>query len=135
MEDFKKILTEAEQGDITVMWETAKFLLKTHSTADYETEALKRLMIYEKGNKIEAMYLLGAIYSNYICEDNGIEKDMEKAVYWYKQAAQFGHKEAMKGLGHFYFKGEGVEQDYEKVFHYFKESKTNFWLGICYAKD
>ena len=135
MEDFKKILTEAEQGDITAMWETAKFLLKNHSTPDYETEALKWLTIYEKGNKIEAMYLLGALYSNYICdEDDEIEKDMERAVYWYKQAAQFGHKEAMKGLGHFYFKGEGVEQDYEKAFHYFKESDTKIWLGICYAR-
>ena len=132
MKDYKKILKKAKNIDRDSMYQVAKHLMKTHSTPDYETEALKRLMIYEKGNKIEAMYLLGAIYSNYICDE--IEKDMEKAVYWYKKAAQFGHKGAMKGLGHFYFKGDGVEQNYEKAFHYFKESNTNFWLGICYAK-
>ena len=135
MEDFKRILKKTKKVDRDSMYQVAVHLIKAHSTPDYEIEALKRLMIYEKGNKIEAMYLLGALYSNYICdEDDEIEKDMERAVYWYKKAAQFGHKEAMKGLGHFYFKGEGVEQDYEKAFHYFKESDTNFWLGICYAR-
>ena len=135
MEDFKRILKKTKKVDRDSMYQVAVHLIKVHSTPDYETEALKRLMIYEKGNKIEAMYLLGTLYSNYICdEDDEIEKDMEKAVYWYKKAAQFGHKEAMKGLGHFYFNGDGVERDYEKAFNYFKESDTKYWLGICYAR-
>ena len=137
MEDFKKILTEAEQGDITAMWETAKFLLKNHSTPDYETEALKWLTIYEKGNKIEAMKNLANLYGQIYETD--IDK-FNKIIEWYSNAAKLGDCYSMVDIGQMYFVGEYVEKNYEEAFKWFKKARelgsnrSNYYLGLCYAK-
>jgi TPR repeat protein len=39
--------------------------------------------------------------------------DDEKAVYWYREAAEQMHPDGEFGLGEMYAKGEGVDQDFE----------------------
>ncbi|MDR0355461.1 MAG: sel1 repeat family protein, partial [Deltaproteobacteria bacterium] len=41
----------------------------------------------------------------------GTEVDREKAVYWYKKAAEQGDARAQHNLGLSYYNGEGVAED------------------------
>jgi TPR repeat protein len=44
-----------------------------------------------------------------------VEKNYEKAVYWYTKAAEQGNAAAQTNLGMCYGSGEGVEKDLEKA--------------------
>ena len=61
----------------------------------------------EKGDA-DAQYHLGVCYHN----GYGVEKDPEKAVFWYTKAAEQGDAKAQKSLGKFIAEGLGVLQDY-----------------------
>ncbi|PKC01413.1 HCP-like protein [Rhizophagus irregularis] len=68
----------------------------------------------------------------------GTEKNLEKAFYWYQEAAKNGDKKAMNNLGRCYYDGEGTEKNLEKAFYWYQEvaesgdkyAMNN--LGICY---
>ena len=45
----------------------------------------------------------------------GMERDYEKAVEWYKKAADQGNAAAQRSLGYCYNYGHGVAQDLEKA--------------------
>ena len=47
---------------------------------------------------------------------DGIEKQAEKAVYWYERAAKQGDAEAQFYLALVYLEGEGVEQNEKKAY-------------------
>jgi hypothetical protein len=53
---------------------------------------------------------------------DGIELDLEQAVYWYKKAAEQGHAGAQSQLGECYFKGEGVKEDKRLAFYWFDKA-------------
>ena len=46
-------------------------------------------------------------------DDQEIEPDAEKAVYWFQKAAEAGDEEAMFNLGLHYAKGHGTERDFQ----------------------
>ena len=87
----------------------------------------------EKGDA-GAMNNLGWCYKN----GNGVEKNYEEAVKWYKKAAEKGDASAMNNLGHCYYYGEGVEKNYEEAVKWYRKAaeKGDAWamrnLGICY---
>ena len=89
----------------------------------------------KKGNA-EAQFNLGNCYYN----GKDIQKDYEKAVYWYTKAAEQGHAQAQYNLGNRYDNGEGIEQDHIKAAQWFTKASeqghmgAQFNLGICYAK-
>ena len=60
----------------------------------------------------EAQYNLGYCYECGL----GVEIDYEKAVFWYKKAAELGNPIAQTNLGGCYEHGRGVPQDFEKAF-------------------
>ncbi|RIA87323.1 hypothetical protein C1645_878100 [Glomus cerebriforme] len=82
-----------------------------------------------------AQNTLGNLYEN----GGHIEKTLEKAIYWYRKAAENGNYEAQFNLGQYYRYGNGVEKN-EKVFEYHKKSAdkgyldAQFELGYCYSK-
>ncbi|CAB4419710.1 unnamed protein product [Rhizophagus irregularis] len=55
-----------------------------------------------------------------ICYYNGegVEKNLEKAFYWYQKAAENGNKNAMLSLINNYINGEGTEKNVEKAFYW-----------------
>jgi DNA polymerase-3 subunit epsilon len=69
---------------------------------------------------------------------NGVTKDYEQAVYWYKKAAEQGDIRAQYNLGDYYCVGRGVTQDYEQeVYWYTKAAEqghiyAQYNLGECY---
>ena len=60
----------------------------------------------EQGNA-DAQYKLAGMYEL----GNGVEEDMDKAVYWYTKAAEQGLADAQYELGLIYSNGDYVEMD------------------------
>jgi TPR repeat protein len=58
----------------------------------------------------EAQYNLGVCYKR----GNGVTKDYEKAVYWFRKSAASGNAKAQWELGYAYATGRGVPQDFEQ---------------------
>lgn len=63
-----------------------------------------------------AMNDLGAQYYN---GNRGFEQSFEKAIRYYKMAADKGNRQAQENLGYCYYYGRDGKPDYEKAFHYF----------------
>lgn len=63
-----------------------------------------------------AMNDLGACYYE---GSRGFKQDFEKAVHFYKMAAENGNRQAQENLGYCYYYGRDGEPDFEKAFHYF----------------
>ena len=68
----------------------------------------------------EAQLNLGLLYQS----GQGVNIDLEKALYWYEQAASAGLAEAHLNLGMMYFEGMSVEQDYTVSFREFQSAST-----------
>lgn len=67
------------------------------------------------------------------------QRDMSKAFYWYKSAAELGHKEAQAELAWFYTDGKFVKGDYNQSANWAKKSASQnssygcYYLGWHYA--
>ena len=83
----------------------------------------------------DASFSLGVVYATGM----GVPADDQKAVYWYRQAAEQGHADAQFRLGAMYARGQGVPaDDREAVFWYSKaagqgHADAQFWLGYSHA--
>ena len=71
---------------------------------------------------------------------DGVEKDVEKAVYWWQKAADAGDSDAQYRLAFCYLKGDGVEKDVEKAVYWWQkaadagDSDAQYRLAFCYLK-
>ncbi|MGD2119866.1 MAG: SH3 domain-containing protein [Chromatiales bacterium] len=63
----------------------------------------------------DAQYNLGWLYAN----GNGLNVDVEAAVYWWQQAANNGYLDAQFSLGLAYTTGEGIKADLDEAFRWF----------------
>lgn len=72
-------------------------------------------MEVDEGNA-DAMNDLGAQYYD---GSRGFNQSFEKAVRYYRMAAENGSRQAQENLGYCYYYGRDGEPDYEKAFHYF----------------
>ena len=61
----------------------------------------------------------------------GVEQDFEKAVKWYRRAAEFGDVNAQDNLGWCYEKGVGVEQDWEEAIVWYRKAAEQ---GLAHAQ-
>ncbi len=83
----------------------------------------------------DASFSLGVVYATGM----GVPADDQKAVYWYRQAAEQGHADAQFRLGAMYARGQGVPaDDREAVFWYGEaagqgHADAQFWLGYSHA--
>ena len=66
----------------------------------------------------QEMVELGRMYY----EGDGVERDYEKSVYWYRKAAEQGYADGQYWLGVIYRGGYGVEKDYEKSVYWFRKA-------------
>ena len=60
------------------------------------------------------------------------EKDGEKAVFWYREAAEQGYAEAQFKLGQMYYVGSGVEEDDEKAVFWYREAAEQGYAEAQY---
>lgn len=64
----------------------------------------------------EAQYNLGLLMCN---EGRACRKGLERSVYWFRKAAEQGHRYAIWEMGYAYRKGIGVEKDYDEARKWF----------------
>ena len=102
-------------------FEIANTLIHACDTAEPLPSIVRDLIIelfedaFEEGNA-DAMNDLGAVYYD---GSRGFEQSFEKAVEYYKLAAEKGSRQAQENLGYCYYYGRNMPVDYEKAFHYF----------------
>jgi len=80
---------------------------------------------------------MGHLYDN--ADNREFQQDYEKAVLFFRVAAERGQKEAQRMLGDCYYQGKGVEQDYKVAVNwYFQAAKqgdaeAQKMIGDCYS--
>ncbi|EJK57530.1 hypothetical protein THAOC_22415 [Thalassiosira oceanica] len=67
-----------------------------------------------------AIYYLGLKY--FYGDDLGLQKDMQKSVELFTEAARLGSIEALFNLGNAHYFGDGVEQDTAKAVEYYERA-------------
>ena len=99
-----------------------------------EKAEFARYMELAKKGDATAMFNLGNCYKN----GEGVEKNYEEAVKWYKKAAEKGNATAMCNLGNCYYNGNGVEKNDEEAVKWYKKAaeegnaRAMNNLGNCY---
>jgi len=85
-----------------------------YGTGDYGA-ARSMLEPLAQGGDIRAQYLLGRIYS----EGEGIAKNDEEGVKWYRLAADRGDTISQLALGTMYVNGRGVRRSFIRAYSWF----------------
>lgn len=100
---------------------------KDYATAlEYYNKAIEgqeQLYISIAMNQIGLMYHVG----------HGVEQDYDKALEWYKKAADLGNTNAMCNIGFMYGEGLGVEQDYDKVMEWYEKAADLGYPSAMYS--
>lgn len=102
-----------------------------------ECETLKRKDDKVSVDDIKANgSILAKFYRN---GQEGYDKDIERAIYWYNRSGELGNINAQISLAMCYYKGECVVQDYKKAVPMLedicakkKEPELEYKLGECY---
>jgi TPR repeat protein len=80
-------------------------------------------------------FSLGIVYENGL---KNLPRDLQKAAYWFKKAADQNYPKAETKLGEIYFLGSGVEENHKKALEYFERAAQKgsvdayAWLGTFY---
>src|SRR6266498_326708 len=57
--------------------------------------------------------------------NKGTNKDLYKAFYWHRNAAENGDIEAQYNLASLYYEGKGTEKNLEKAFYWYQKAAKN----------
>jgi TPR repeat protein len=104
---------------------------KYFNTQQYDKCFEGHLALAEQG------YPLAECQVGYFYYDGlGVEKDLEKAVYWTRKAAEHGDRDGQCNLAWFYDDGIGVERDMDMArYWYQKAALQNHDLAIEKCKE
>src|SRR5438876_216871 len=94
-------------------------LVKEHK-AHNKSRHFKELEKAAENDNMNAMYHLALYYQN----GKGIEKNLEKAFYWFQKAAE-NSEDAMIHLATCYENGEGTAKNLEKAFYWYQKAAEN----------
>lgn len=87
-----------------------------------------------KNGDTDALYRLGIRYT----DGDGVAKDMNQAIIYFKQAADSGNVKSQVHLGSLYYKGNGVDKDINKALPHLKkaadkgDATAQLYLGQIY---
>lgn len=97
-------------------------------------EILGELKNTEEVDESTRLFILGLVYYN----GYRVDKDVQKAILYYRQASKLNNKYALNSLGEMYFNGIDIDKDYIKAKKYFEKaadlgnSNSLINLGILY---
>ena len=111
-------------------------LLSTMAFASNAVNLVEKeyLAAAQKGDSV-AQCQLGLCYRR---GKNGVTKDYEKAVYWFRKSAASGNAQAQWELGCAYATGRGVPKDFKQSVQWYRKSAEQghvpgLWkMGVCY---
>jgi len=92
----------------------------SQSTTDIETDQqtfITLRTIAENGNAT-AQRMIASMYE----QGDGVAKDMNKAITWYRKAAALNDDVAQFYLGYLYYQAIGLKKDYKQVFIWFSKA-------------
>src|SRR6266542_6608996 len=124
-------------GSQTILWDQCDqkvqfFILKfsiiilncsinmSKTEAKYDNDYNDLYKAAENGD-INAQNNLAVMYY----QGGGIERDLEKAFYWFQQAAEHGCNVTQNNLAIMYYEGEGIERNLEKAFYWYQKAAEN----------
>ena len=96
---------------------------------NYELDKCRRAIPLAEQGIDFAQLILGYGYQHGVC----VDQDYEKALFWYRKAANQGNDRAQSRLGDMYSEGLGVEQDYEEAAKWYRKSADQNYGGAQYA--
>ncbi len=82
------------------------------------TQEISRLQTEAQSGNLDAQLKLARAYDR----GNGVSKNDQEALKWYRSAAEHGNPEAQENLGVIYLAGEIVKQDKHEAFAWFQKS-------------
>jgi len=98
--------------------------------------ALQAFLVEARRGDIQAQVIVGDMYHR----GQGIQRDEEQAVYWYRRAADAGSVEACSKLASMYLRGEGVAKDGQQAADWYRKAAerggylADYMLGWLYFK-
>ena len=107
--------------------------VRAYEFKDYQT-ALNIWRGYAQKGHAEAQYALGVAYY----KGEGVKKNLDQAIAWFRKAADNGHQIAMFNLGAAYWEGRGVRQNYAQAAEWWRrsaekgEAVAQYNLALCY---
>ena len=93
--------------------------------------------VLETSENPEALLFIGKCYEGQDGDDESI-RDYEKAITWYRKAAEKGNARAQNNMGNRYFNGKCVGQNYVEAVKWYRKSAIQGYpgaqenLGDCY---
>lgn len=99
------------------------------SIISYEVNKCRRAIPLAEEGVDFAQLILGYGYQHGVC----VGKDYEKALFWYRKAANQGNDRAQSRLGDMYSGGLGIKQDYEEAAKWYRRSADQNYGGAQYA--
>lgn len=101
--------THAEVSNVTTELNDIQIRLKAQQSADkgdWKTVYTLLLPLAQRGDS-QAQVNLGILFSS----GRGVEKNLEKAYWWFNESAEQGNAKAVTYIGLMYLEGIGVKQD------------------------
>ena len=146
MDNLYEMIKKADDGDAEAQWRVAWHIVWEKENEPIEPDWLERALDYFEQSAMQgygdAMLDLGAMYS----VGRGIPRDIDKAFYWFNQAAVILHPKAFRCLGYAleiplgyrdpHYAGD--KQDYKTAFGYFfkgamlNEQNSIYKIGDMY---
>ena len=116
------IIKDAFANDIIKIYNEACSMIEEKRYKNAYT-VFRQLSLYHYGqNGLGVCYAYGFF----------VEKDMEKAAYWFKNAANKGLSIAQFNLGNCYYHGNGVTEDRKLAYYWYKRADEQ---GLSIAKE
>lgn len=120
----KYLTMAAEQNDITANYTLG--MIYYNFKNDFE-KAIKHFLFASKFNP-DANYYLGLIFIFSMYKN----KDIQRAIHYFKLAAKQNHLKALFALGNIYINGKFIHPDAEKAIYYYKLAANQNHLEAMY---
>lgn len=121
-------LTEywAEQTGISAIFGSTSNLLLLQSAGqvaeateeEISDETLDEIIAHANSGDVTAQFYLGLLFH----QGKRVERDIQRAIFFYTMAANAGNNKAQYNLGLIYMNGDGVEEDIAKAIDLFRRS-------------
>ncbi|MDP6399316.1 MAG: SH3 domain-containing protein [Arenicellales bacterium] len=104
-----------------------------YNAGDYATAIAIWEPYAHQGNR-EAQYAMGVVYF----EGNGVSKNLDEALAWFRKAANSGHPTAMFNLGVAYWQGRGLTKNFSQAVDWWERAAesgdvaSQYNLGLAY---
>lgn len=120
---FDQLSTDAMNGDAIAELDLGIYYMPSGEDKGNLSEGFKWISKSAKDGESHAQEMLGMFYEH--GTGGMVEKDNNKAAYWYLRAAKQGDEQAQLDIGWMCFNGEGVIKDYVEAYKWFNIASTS----------